>query len=140
MTQCATLEHPWFIATYPAPDIDFRTNPFQLVGDMRIFSSPYDCIVGVHSPTMMEGSFIRKYPSKRHFVYSDVPKQLILFSNAIPNSCLFTSYFHQKQFYITLLVNFIAILFFVFPNGSPCIIIFIFLRVFFLFILVMETE
>ena len=39
--------------------------------------------------------------SKRHFVYSDVPKQRLLFSNAIPNSCLFTSYFHQKQVYIT---------------------------------------
>ena len=58
--------------------------------------------------------------SKRHFVYSDVPKQLLLFSNAIPTSCLCTSYFHQKQFYITHIVNFIAILFCVFPNGSYC--------------------
>ena len=57
-----------FIATYPAPDIDFRTNPFQLVGDMRILSSPYDCIVGVHCPTKMEGSLVRKYPSTQEVV------------------------------------------------------------------------
>ena len=62
-SNCFLPKHEWpiqFMATYPAPDIDFRTNPFQLVGDMQIFSSPYDCIVGVRSPTKMEGSLVRK--------------------------------------------------------------------------------
>ena len=45
-SNCFLAKYEWpiqFIATYPAPDMDFRTNSFQLIGDMRIFSSPYDC-------------------------------------------------------------------------------------------------
>ena len=39
---------------------------------MRIFSSPYYCIVGVHSPTKFEGSLVRKYPSIQELSSSSI--------------------------------------------------------------------